>query len=156
MASNQLKTQNENIEVWQSKVLDWFSTRRQNNSLGSNEQLYLWGPTCTGKTRFIMHLLGTFIKTNFLFQSIFTSFLNTENEQIFCPVSLHCRELNECMDKYSIALIDEFSGKLKEVAQIQKQLQMPMILISNFEPSSKELKKLNGNKCLNLCAIQVE
>ena len=61
MASNQLKTQNKNIEVWQSKVLDWFSTKKEKNSLRSNEQLYLWGPSCTGKTSFIMHLLGKFI-----------------------------------------------------------------------------------------------
>ena len=60
------------------------------------------------------------------------------------------------MDEYSIALIDEFSGKLKELAQIQKQLQVPMIVISNIEPSAEELQKLNSNKCLNLCVIQVD
>ena len=163
MASNQIKTQMKrtHIEVWQSKVLDWFSTRKENNSLRSNEQLYLWGPSCTGKTSFIIHLLGKFI-WNFLYLlkmiSNKFSFFNIEefNEHFFSSTSFNCRELNKCMDEYSIALIDEFSGKLKELAQIQKQLQVPMIVISNIEPSAEELQKLNSNKYLNLCVIQVD
>lgn len=137
---------------WKEKVLNWWNDWAEKGYKHKKKQLYLYGPSNTGKTTFINDLLRNGIIHN-----------KEENEldeseieiQIYRPTPSEPKYAWQSFDKsrYNIMVIDEFYIDEYNIADMKRalagevfvsntkfgeskniQLQIPSILISNLAP----------------------
>jgi hypothetical protein len=138
---------------WHLSVLQWWNEWSINGWIHKKKQLYLYGPSNTGKTTFIHKMLGLCINP-----------ANTSNEyfyenQCFQPLPNEPKYAYQDYDSsiHKILKIDEFEVSEYKVSDLKKLLagesfrangknqsgrvichRNPVILISNFEPPSDQ------------------
>ena len=143
--------------TWQDKVIDWWNDWIVNGYFHKKCQLYLWGPSNTGKTTFMQELFNNCIKSQ-----------NEYEQHVYRPAANEKRyawqQFNSNTD--CVVFIDEFDIKEFNVSQLKKALagepiivnkkglepskitiRIPFVLISNHEPPSyREQVKYSGIK----------
>ena len=155
--NNQLVELNE----WKQKIISWWNDWAVNGFHEKKKQLYLWGPSNTGKTRFIRQILSRGIQvrnqqqnTNRDQQPQATCDRYAYEQHIFSPTPHDFKYSWQEFDPrvHSVMKIDEFCineynvndfkkalegesivSNNKGVSARRTRLQMPMIVISNHD-----------------------
>lgn len=143
---------------WHIKVLNWWNDWVINGYRHKKKQLYLWGPPNTGKSTFILRLIELSLKQSAIEEYGTDNSVNVHlncEDQIMRPTPndkcFAWQSFNE--EKHNVVIMEEFHISEYCVADLKKllagetfvanvkngrskkiKLQMPMILISNFEP----------------------
>lgn len=151
----------ENQDNWHKKVVDWFNDWVINGYRHKKKQLYLWGPSNTGKSTFINTLIELSLKISA--QETIENINEDEfdlnyEDQIMRPTpNDKCFAWQSYNEKqHNLVVIEEFHVSEYCVADMKKllagetfvanvkngrsrkiKLQMPMVLISNFDPPSE-------------------
>ena len=147
----------EHLQEWQLEVVAWWNDWVRNGYVHKKRQLYLFGPSNTGKTSFIHRILSTCINSPgeqdaYAYES--QVFRPTPNDAQFA-----WQEFNK--DQFSLCVVDEFDIKDYHVSDFKKLtageplianvkgkssrkicLQMPMIFISNLKPPHQRTNTL--------------
>lgn len=154
--------QQEELRQWQHEVINWWNDWIVNGWQPRKKQLYLWGPSTTGKTSFIHRLLSNCIREQ---QNPGINEINeyAYEEQVFTPTPNCVTFAWETFDerKHTLVLIDEFSINQYDVNNIKKmlagesfmantkcksarrlRLRMPMIVISNLSPPDETISSM--------------
>lgn len=144
--------------VWQQQVIEWWNDWIENGFRPKKKQLYLWGPSNTGKSHLIKQILRQCVPvTPALAPDILAGTNNNEyayEDHVFRPTPHDERFAWESFDdkKFSVMVIDEFDIRDYNINDLKKilegepviagqkgassrriRLQMPMIFISNLE-----------------------
>ena len=139
------------FKQWHLSVIEWWNDWAVNGYSHKKKQLYLWGPSNSGKTTFVNRLLARCIND-----------LEETDEhayecQIYTPIPNEKRFAWQEFDSkiYNVVFIDEFDLNEYNVSDLKKALagesfvanrkgispkkilvQMPTILVSNLSPPS--------------------
>jgi GTPase SAR1 family protein len=151
---------------WHESVLNWWNDWIMNGYKQKKPHLYLWGPSNTGKTTFVMNMLNQ----SFAFKSKTTTTLTARTyldvqQFIFIPAVNERRFAWQQFDPniHKCILIDEFNLNEYNAKQLIKVLngetifmnskhmsnkiicvQVPVIIISNFQPAATIFKKYSS------------
>ena len=138
---------------WHLSVLDWWNDWTVNGFKHKKKQLYLWGPSNSGKTTFINNLLARCIN------GVDETDEHAYESQVFTPIPNEKRFAWQEFDskQYNVVFIDEFDIHEYNVSDLKKALagetfvanrkglspkkivvQMPTILVSNLSPPSDQ------------------
>ena len=141
----------EQLMPWQNEIVLWWNDWIKNGWHERKKQLYLWGPSSTGKTSFIRRLLKECVRSDDLSATSNRFY----QDQIFMPTpNTHQFAFQSFNDqRHTLVLIDEFDIVQYDTSTLKKmfagesfmadvkgstarrlELHMPMILISNLEP----------------------
>ncbi|CAF1067526.1 unnamed protein product [Brachionus calyciflorus] len=153
-----LNVQSEEVQnSWQNEVIIWWNDWIVNGFKHKKHQLFLWGPSNTGKTTFIHSLIKTCVNPPSEQEDQDENFYE---EQIFRPTPNEKRFAWQEFDSslHNITLIDEFDITEYNVTDLKKilsgeclianrkgqtsqkiQLRMPMIFISNLPPPVNDM-----------------
>jgi len=142
---------NANNDHWQFSVLRWWNDWIMNGWVHKKQQLYLYGPSNTGKTTFVHKLLSKCMASNQMNDSDEYMY----EQQIYQPLPNEPRYAFQDYDAdyHKIVKIDEFDIREYKVCELKKLLageslrincknqsgrvithRNPVILISNLEP----------------------
>lgn len=138
--------------TWQEKVIDWWNDWIINGYKHKKKQLFLWGGSNTGKTRFIRNL----IKTSYNQQHNQPSqSINDENDiddsdaeeeeyesQIFCPLANEKRFAWQDFEPnlFNLVLIDEFDINEYNLTELKKVLAGESLIANRKGQSSRKFK----------------
>lgn len=152
---------------WKQDIIDWWNEFATNGHEHKKKQLYLWGPSNTGKSHFINTLLKACIPVD---EAEALADPRAYEKHIFRPTPNDTRFAYEEYDErvHSVMLINEFDPDEYNLSDLKKALEgdsfvigckhtssrririeMPIIFISNMElpdESRNENKKYIGMK----------
>ena len=162
-AATETATNGSTYLPWNQQVIEWWNDWIDNGFRPKKKQLYLWGPSNTGKSYLVKNLLRHSIPVNRQDTNVIQpTDDDAYEEHVFRPTPHDERFAYEAFDelKHSVMAIDEFDWKEYKISDLKKaaegspliagqkggaskriRLRMPMILISNMPlPDEKDPK----------------